>query len=215
MLKISIIVSDQNHPVFNIVNNWVLLQKNIDIELVNRVSQLREQGDFLFLVSCSEIINSDTTDCFTYSLVLHASDLPKGRGWSPHIWDIVNGADHITLSLLEAKDKVDTGRIWLKKTIQLNGNELYQEINNKLFMAEIELIEKAIFQVDNIQPKEQDNNVTPYYHPKRTPRDSELDPFKTFEQQFNLLRVCDNERFPAFIEMHGQKYTVKLEKIIE
>jgi methionyl-tRNA formyltransferase len=48
------------------------------------------------------------------SLVLHASDLPAGRGWSPHIWAITNGAESVTLSLLEAEDQVDSGRIWKK-----------------------------------------------------------------------------------------------------
>jgi methionyl-tRNA formyltransferase len=52
----------------------------------------------------------------------------------------------------------------------------------------------------------------PSYYPRRRPDDSRLDPNKTLAEQFNLLRVVDNERYPAFFEHHGQRYLVKVEK---
>jgi len=54
-----------------------------------------------------------------HTLVLHASALPKGRGWSPHIWGIVQRDDYITLSLIEAEEEIDTGRIWKQKRINI------------------------------------------------------------------------------------------------
>ena len=33
---------------------------------------------------------------------------------------------------------------------------------------------------------------------KRTPADSEIDPGKSILEQFNLLRIVDSERYPAF-----------------
>lgn len=213
MKNISIIISNKEHPVFSEVLKWSLQQNTLDIEVVNSVSELREEGDFLFLVSCSEIINVTVRSRFKHCLVLHASDLPKGRGWSPHVWDILHGADTLTLSLIEAEDKVDTGKIWLKERIHLDGTELYKEINHKLFKAEINLIDKAINRCRSITPVEQSNIHTINYHPKRTKSDGELDKNKTIMEQFNLLRVSDNDRYPAFIKIHGQKYTVKLEKV--
>ena len=50
-----------------------------------------------------------------YTLVLHASDLPDGRGWSPHVWDVISGKSSLTLSLINAEDSVDTGHIWKKR----------------------------------------------------------------------------------------------------
>ena len=40
-------------------------------------------GDILFLISCSERIGDAYRQKYRHVLVLHASDLPKGRGWSP------------------------------------------------------------------------------------------------------------------------------------
>ena len=72
-------------------------------------------GEILFLVSCNEIIGKDVRDRYMATLVIHASDLPKGRGWSPHIWQIIEGKKEIMVSLLEAEDAVDSGAIWAKK----------------------------------------------------------------------------------------------------
>ena len=146
--------------------------------------------------------------------MLHASDLPEGRGWSPHIWDIVNGKRKITLSLLEAEDSIDTGDIWKKKEIQLQGHELYSEINELLFQEELKLITWASENYKICKTKKQSlQNIS--YHRKRTPKDSEVDISASIKKQFNLLRVCDPDRFPAFFILDGQKYKIRIEKYNE
>jgi methionyl-tRNA formyltransferase len=213
MLKVSVIVSNTKHPVYSVMKQWVDNLLDVDAEIVNSTEELRDSGNFLFLVSCTDIVNSDIRSRFSHCLVLHASDLPKGRGWSPHIWEIIKGSNVLTLSLLEAEDKVDSGRIWLKKDVNLDGSELYDEINNKLFTAEVELMQRALSEHETITPYDQDLEISPYYFPKRTPDDSQVDINKSILDEFNLLRVCDDERFPAFFELNGQRYTIKLEKL--
>lgn len=165
----------------------------------------------LFLVSCSQIILASERERYRAALVLHASDLPKGRGWSPHIWSILNGADKITVSLLEADDMVDQGAIWLKTEFTLEGHELLPEINNKLFAAELLLMTRAVEQFHQIAPAPQQGDPGPYM-PKRSPEDSRLDLNKTIAEQFDLLRVVDSQRFPAFFEYRGRRYLIDIEK---
>ncbi|GEA52302.1 hypothetical protein VIN01S_31060 [Vibrio inusitatus NBRC 102082] len=211
-MNITLLCSDVNHPIFTYLESWKKANSHKhNIQLVTRVKDVSESGDILFLVSCSEIVRAQTRDLFQYCLVLHASDLPEGRGWSPHVWDILNDKDYITLSLLDAEDKVDTGDIWQKKTILLEGTELYDDINKKLFDAELELITWASEHIFDATSEPQKESQTSYYR-KRTPNDSELDPKQTIEQQFNLLRVCDPNRFPAFITINNTRYNVRLEK---
>jgi len=213
LLKISIICSGPDHPVNAVLNDWLTKNRtNYELELVENTSNLREQGDFLFLVSCSEFVEKEIRERFTHTLVLHASDLPHGRGWSPYIWEVLNGKQYITLTLLEAADSIDSGKIWIKEKIELSGTELLTEINALLFAAEIKLIEMALSQHTDITPTLQPLNILPSYYPKRCPKDSRIDINKTIENQFNLLRVCDNERFPAFFDRDGYRYTVKVEK---
>ena len=111
-----------------------------EIEVVRKKNELTG-GDILFLVSCSEIISANDQALYGVCLVLHASDLPRGRGWSPHIWELAAGASHITLSLLEAKDKVDSGRVWQKVHISISPTALWDEINHQLFTTEIQLMD--------------------------------------------------------------------------
>lgn len=209
-MKITLLCSNPLHPVYTYLKNWVNDNATkFEIQLINRVSDINGHGDILFLISCAEIIKAETRDKFRYTLVLHASDLPKGRGWSPHIWDVANGCNELTLSLLNAEDNVDSGDIWQKKKIKLEGIELYDEINDLLFNAELDLISWACENIDRAtalpQPKIDDNVE---YHRLRTPGDSELDPNCSIASQFNLIRVCDPNRFPAYFYHHGQKYTV-------
>lgn len=168
-------------------------------------------GDVLFLVSCSQIIQDSERKKYRVALVLHASDLPKGRGWSPHIWSILNGAKRITVSLLEAGDPIDSGAIWLKTEFRLEGHELLPEINEKLFAAELLLMAQAVEQFEKISPVQQLGDPGAYM-PKRSPADSRLDPNKTIAEQFDALRVADFQRFPAFFDYRGKRYLIRIEK---
>lgn len=212
-MRISLLCSDDRHPVNEYLQKW--MQTNAhrhDIELVRKKVQL-SGGDLLFLISCSEIINSSDREAYRSCLVLHASDLPIGRGWNPHIWQIIGGAEEITLSLLEAEDKVDSGRIWHKLKFSVPAHALWDEINKYLFEAEIKLIDMAVNEFSKIDPKEQDCKITPTYYPRRTPASSQIDPTQSIDSQFNKIRVCDPNRFPAFFELHGKKYKITLEKL--
>jgi methionyl-tRNA formyltransferase len=179
-------------------------------ELCSRSSQLTG-GDILFLVSATEIVRSDVTDRYRATLVLHASALPEGRGWSPHIWDVVNGAEQITVTLLEAAEAVDSGDIWAQREIPLTGTELYDEINAKLFDAEIDLMRWAVDHFGRVTPRKQEG--VPSYHRRRTPEDSRLDADKSLAQQFNLMRVADPKRFPNTVELGGKIFKLTLERV--
>ena len=50
------------------------------------------------------------------------------------------------------------------------------------------------------------------FYSRRGPEDSKLDINKTISEQFNLMRVCNNEKYPAFFIKDGVKYLLKIEK---
>jgi methionyl-tRNA formyltransferase len=187
-------------------------QSSHAIEIVNCSDQLKG-GDLLFLISCSEIIRENIKCLYQETMVLHASDLPQGKGWSPYIWELINGATFITVSLIEAHDKVDAGKIWLQEKISIASDLLWDEINKLLFQAELNLIDAAINNWGKLIPKEQSKNIETSYFPKRTPLDSRLDPHKSIADQFNLIRISDPSRYPAFFLHNGKRYKLTIEKI--
>jgi methionyl-tRNA formyltransferase len=212
-VKVSIVCSNPGHPVNAYLLQWIERHRQAhDIELVRKKSELTG-GDMLLLVSCGEIVTNRDRAPYGVSLVLHASDLPRGRGWSPHIWELAAGASHITLSLLEAHDKVDSGKIWKKMHIPVPPTALWDEINHLLFAAEVQLMDFALESYGRIEPQEQSADVEPTYFRLRTPQDSRINPHLTIVEQFDLIRVCDPIRFPAFFEYRGQRYGLKLEKL--
>ncbi len=212
-MKISIACSNAAHPVNEYLLKWIDRNSaSHTIELVRRKRDL-SGGDILFLVSCGEIISAADRASYGASLVLHASDLPRGRGWSPHIWDIAAGATHITLSLLEAEDKVDSGKLWNQIRIPVPPTALWNEINHLLFTAEVELMDFAVRSFGEIAPYSQPSPAEATYLRQRTAEDSRIDAHKSIADQFDLIRVCDPSRYPAFFDHRGQRYSLRLEKV--
>jgi methionyl-tRNA formyltransferase len=214
-MKITLLCSDPQHPVNAYLKSWALAQAGIhEVGIIQSKDQIKG-GDMLILISCSEIITASERRQYKFCLLLHASDLPKGRGWSPYIWEIVQGAELITLCLLEVESKIDSGRIWKKTSIIVPIDALWNEINHLLFTAEVQMIDYAVQHFEHLQPQIQVNIDQATYFPKRTPIDSKIDVNKSIAEQFNLIRVCDPERFPAYFDHLGKRYLLKLEKINE
>lgn len=209
---VHVLCTDPEHPVYHHLEHWVTKSRsNHDVMLTSSVKDLKG-GNLLFLVSAAQIIRKDVRDRYTAVLVLHASDLPRGRGWSPHIWQVLEGKSAITLSLLEAEDEVDTGAIWAQRIIELRGDELAHEINSLLFAQELALMNFAVDNFGQVVPKPQQPGEASYYR-KRTLEDSRIDPDLSIAEQFNLLRVADPVRYPAFFDLRGCRYRIVLEKL--
>jgi len=211
-LKIAILCSDITHPIYPLLQIWA--EKH---EVLNKIQLVRLKGellggDILFLISCHEIIGKDVRDLYKATLLIHASDLPKGRGWSPYIWQIVEGSNQIPVTLIEAGDQVDSGAIWQQLLLVFEGHETCEEINQALFRSEIELMDFAVSNFDKVIPRLQDQREPTYYR-KRTPEDSKLDPYRSIAEQFDLIRVADLKRFPAFFDFRGHRYTLSITKV--
>lgn len=209
---IAVLCTDPSHAVVPTLKEWVGHMASRGHQATLHVDRSELQtGDVLFLVSCAQVIRESERSRFRATLVLHASDLPRGRGWSPHVWEVLQGGSTITLSLFSASDSVDTGDIWFKSSFVLEGHELLPEINARLFEMEARLMTDAVEAFDRIRPVPQSGDAGPYLR-RRTPADSELDPHKSIAEQFDLLRVVDNERYPAHFSLRGHRYLLRIER---
>lgn len=211
-MKVALLCSDRSHPGFPYLQEWVAVNAGrYEITLHDRAAQLT-CGDFLFLISCTEIISPQVSARFRFPLVIHESDLPLGRGWSPLAWQILEGRNEIPVTLLGVSENVDRGEIWSKAVLRLEGHELLDEISRKLMQVKFELVEYALQQHASVQPTEQ-NHADATYYKRRTPQMSQLSPSESIESQFDLLRIADPVRYPAFFSMRGHRYKLIVEKI--
>lgn len=60
--------------------------------------------------------------------MVHESNLPEGRVWSPLTGQVLEGCDSIPVTLFEASEGVDSGAIYLQEQIKLNSDELVDEL---------------------------------------------------------------------------------------
>lgn len=209
-MKITIIVDNPNSWMIKYAEEFVKeLNEKYQCNLINNHEEI-QKGDIAFFLSCEKFITKETREKNKYNIVIHASDLPKGKGWSPMTWQVLKNKNKIPLTLFEVADKIDAGCYYLKDNFELNGSELIEELREKMIEKMFEMIKKFIEKNGELKCIEQEGESTIYK--KRTPKDSELDINKTIKEQFNLLRIVDNERYPAFFEINGNKYILKIYK---
>lgn len=169
------------------------------------------EGTCAFYLGCLKITPPEILKRNKYNLVVHASDLPEGRGFAPMTWQILEGKNTIPFCLIEAVNEVDAGDIYIKDYLELDGLELCDELRRLQGEKSIELCKKFLTQETPPKGKKQEGKATIY--PRRRPVDSRLDICKTILEQFNLLRTVDNVRYPAYFEHCGQRYNIYINRV--
>jgi len=167
-------------------------------------------GDVAFLLSLSRIVSPAVLRRNAHNLVVHESALPQGRGWSPLTWQILEGRNEVPISLIEAAEQVDAGEIYAQRIMHFTGSELVGELRTAQAKATSELCQEFVARYPFVCAEGRSQVGAPSYYPRRGPADSRLDPDKSMREQFNLLRVADPERYPAFFEIKGRRYNVRL-----
>lgn len=209
-MKIQILVDNPNSWITPYLKNLVSSikqKKNCYVKLINSHEDV-ESGDILCLLSCEKKFNKLNLN--KYNLVVHESDLPKGKGWSPLTWQVIEGKKNIPITLFEANTLIDSGNIYEKINIKTSGYELIDELRFLQFEATTKLILNFIEKYPNIKGEKQKGKES--FYCKRTKNSSELNILESIKDQFNLLRVCDNERYPAFFIIDNVKYLIKIYK---
>lgn len=171
------------------------------------------QGDIAFYFGCVQITPKEILCLNRRNFVVHASDLPEGKGFSPLTWKILEGENSIPVCLFEAVEELDAGPIIYKEYINFNGDELLSEMRVKMGGMHIELGLRFLAEKYPLYGEPQKGMSTVYK--RRSPKDSQIDPHKSIAEQFNLFRVVDNYAYPAFFELHGYRYKLRIEKIDE
>lgn len=211
--RVTVLV-DNDSWVLPYANHLVLelLERGFDAELVREHPAVRV-GWINFMLGCTRVTPPDVLERNLHNFVVHESDLPEGRGFAPAAWQILEGRKTITVCLLEAAHEADCGDIWLKENIELDGTELCGEWRDLQGKKTVQLCLRLIDDFPRIQPSPQKG--TPSHYPRRRPKDSQLNVDLSIREQFNLLRTVDNERYPAFFEINGTRYVLKINKDVK
>jgi methionyl-tRNA formyltransferase len=209
--------------VFVVVDNdsWILpyaeeLVERIQSEFGDSASLCRNhddigRGSLAFFLGCTQLAPASVLERNQYNLVVHESDLPRGRGFSPLSWQTLEGSNHIAVCLLEAVEEADAGPVFMREQLHFEGHELNGELREAQGRMTAGMVMRFLAQEAPANPEPQAG--APTWYPKRMPADSALDVDRSIREQFELLRVVDNERYPAFFELRGHRYRLRIDKM--
>ncbi len=154
----------------------------------------------IFFPHWSYIIRPDIHDRFE-CVIFHMTDLPFGRGGSPLQNLISRGIYQTKISALKCSAGVDTGPVYMKKELSLDGSaqEIFTRATAVIETMILELVEK------NPAPVEQSGEVITFK--RRKPEDSNLKVCESMTAVYDYIRMLDAEGYPkAFLEINGIKY---------
>lgn len=134
-------------------------------------------------------------------IIFHMTDLPYGRGGSPLQGLIIRGKTETKISAFRCSLGIDTGPVYLKKTLSLEGRA------QDIFVRASSIIEMMILEIEltNPQPQEQFGEIVNFE--RRKPEDGNLADLREPETIFDYIRMLDAEGYPnAFLEQGGILY---------
>lgn len=181
-------------------------------ELFFEHTNILNNFDIVFILSYHKIIQTKYLVKHKHNIVIHASDLPKGKGWSPMFWQIIEGKNKIPFTMFEAGEGVDDGNIYMQKKLILSGNELNQELREKQANFTIDMCLEFLKNYNQYKIPTKQSGKESFYK-KRDAKDSQLDINKSIKEQFNLLRVVSNKEYPAYFEIDGHKYILEIKEV--
>ncbi|MCY7363515.1 MAG: methionyl-tRNA formyltransferase [Ignavibacteria bacterium] len=187
----------------------ILKSRGHEVKYINNKMDI-ESGDLCLIMSCLRILNDSYLELNKNNIVVHASDLPAGKGFSPMQCHVLEGNDEIMITLFEAVKEFDAGPYYLKEKLQFNGTELYYEMREKLGEKMIGMCLEYIDNIKTIVPVNQEGTET--FYERRTVKHDELDIKKSIEDQINHFRVADNVNHPVYFNYKNTKYILKIYK---
>lgn len=186
---------------------WFLMTKKEDLKL----SELKaKKPDYIFFPHWSWIIPEEIWSNFN-CVVFHMTDLPYGRGGSPLQNLIVRGKKETKISAIKVGEGMDTGDIYIKEKLNLNGSaeDIYKRASKIIFERMIPYIIK-----NNPTPQKQVGKAVNFK--RRKPGQSKISGNMGLDKVYDLIRMLDAEGYPrAFLETKKLKFDfskVKKEK---
>lgn len=174
-------------------------------------SQIKVKNqDIVFPISYTKILPESFLKKNKLVVIAHSSKLPKDKGFAPLQNQILRNKNKAYMTLIKAEKEVDTGPIYFQNSFMLDGTELNDEIRNIQGVQLLKIIKQFLVKFPKVKSTKQIGKGN--FNRRMYPKDSELDINKTIKEQFNNMRINDNELYPSFFKYRGKKYILKIYK---
>ena len=99
MIKVAFLFDPKNDWLRQHIPQSLVNRKDVNLELLYD-SQDTESFEIVFVLGYTKILPKSFIEQNGLALVVHESDLPKGKGFSPVQWQILEGKNNITVCLI-------------------------------------------------------------------------------------------------------------------
>ena len=188
-----------------------LLEKNnlTNYKILSTYEEIDETSDIVFLSGVHYIVPEVYLNKPKYGVYcFHESPLPEGRGSAPIHWAVSNNRPNLTVSLFQANAKIDKGFIVTQVNVPITITDVYEDLENKRLEGIKLAFEVLLEELSEgcIVLRRQTGSSS--YNKKRSITNSELDVNKTLAELWNHIRVCDNDKFPAYFKVGDKKIII-------
>jgi methionyl-tRNA formyltransferase len=163
--------------------------------------------DITFIVGCRILI---PREIYEYprlgTLAIHDSLLPEYRGFAPMNWALLNGEDHVGVTLFYLNEQMDGGDIVAQKRIPIASSESVGEIADKVCEASVCLIVENLSGLEReLAPRRKQDYVAGSFACARTPEDGYIDWSCPTQYITNQVRALGNPFPGAFTFYEGSR----------
>ena len=194
-------------------NNISLLKKLSKFKIsrvIHEASKINKKYDICLILSYYKKIKPIYLNRCKHNLVVHESNLPNGKGFSPLYWQILNNKTNITFTLFECSNKIDGGNYYIKKKFKFSSHLLYEQIKQRQMTCALNLINIFIRLKKNNKLKLYYQKGKESFYRKFRETDSKIDIDKSIKSQIGKLRTRNNELFPSYFIYKNKKFKLKI-----
>lgn len=142
-------------------------------------------------------------------VVIHSSNLPIDKGWSPIYYSIKNNKSYYVMTCILASEDVDLGNIIIRASFKILPQytaEFLRKVDNEIsFMIIKKILKKWPYGKFNTSKQKGKGN----YRSRRFPKDNEIKTNKTLNSILPHLRAVESTN-PAFFYHKGIKFLIKV-----
>ncbi len=178
----------------NSVGKWCQ-QKKLLLEKPKNDGELRKvllnnEIDLLITLAYGHILSNEVINLPKFGAInLHYSLLPKYRGAAPVQRAILNGEQVTGVTVFKLDVGMDSGPIYLQKSLEIEPNETTKELLNRLNLVGVELVGQTLDLISQeVQPMAQSTeNIS--FAPKFIKQDGLIDWQNGSDEIFNQYRA--------------------------
>ena len=190
-------------------------EKKIPIYILKKPSELlglieKEKPDLIIVVGWYWIINERLLDKVPDGIIgIHASLLPKYRGFAPLVWAIINGEKRTGISLFYFDRGIDSGDIVAQKEFDILENDTIKEVLEKTERSIADILKENYSKLlSGEAPRTKQNHKNATYCSQRKPEEGRINWNFSNKKIHDFIRAQAPPYPGAFSYIKDKKITI-------